>query len=84
MDQNNPSWDTPTMAELFIKQGQVDRAIGIYRKLVAQNPRDASARARLEELEPHHPVTNGETMTFREHMQQIVESVPGALCCFPE
>ena len=80
MDQQNPSWDTPTMAELYAQQGHLDRAVGIYRKLVAQRPDDAQARQRLAELEGKPP-REGAAMSFREHMQKIVESVPGATAC---
>ena len=68
------------MAELYVQQGQVDRAVGIYRKVVAQHPHDIPARKRLSELEGQPP-SEGVAMSFREHMQKIVESVPGATAC---
>ncbi len=68
------------MAELYAQQGQVDRAVGIYRKVVAQHPHDTQARKRLSELESQ-PASEGAAMSFREHMQKIVESVPGATAC---
>jgi tetratricopeptide (TPR) repeat protein len=42
---------TETMAELYLKQGFPDRALGIYRQLVAQNPGDRGLRERMERVE---------------------------------
>jgi len=39
-----------TMAELYMKQGFNDLAIGVYRQLVAQNPMDTELLVRLDEL----------------------------------
>lgn len=75
------SWDTPTMAELFCKQGNPGRAVGIYRKVVLDRPNDATAARRLRELEAQVAPRYGAAMTFREHMQHIVNSVPGATAC---
>jgi tetratricopeptide (TPR) repeat protein len=42
---------TETMAELYVKQGFHDRALGVYRQLVAQNPNDRGLRERMERVE---------------------------------
>jgi tetratricopeptide (TPR) repeat protein len=42
---------TETMAELYLQQGHLDSAVDIYRKLLQQNPADATLRARLRALE---------------------------------
>ena len=42
---------TRTMAELFVEQGSVGKAIEIFRQLVSLDPDDALLRARLAELE---------------------------------
>ena len=42
---------TETMAELYVKQGFYDRALGVYRELVAQNPNDRGLRERMERIE---------------------------------
>ena len=42
---------TRTMAELFVQQGSVGKAIEIFHQLVSLDPDDASLRARLAELE---------------------------------
>ena len=39
-----------TMAELYVKQGFNDLAIGVYRQLVAQHPMDTDLLVRLDEL----------------------------------
>lgn len=69
------------MAELFMQQGHPRRALGIYRKVVRDRPHDQAARRRLTELEAHVGRERNHPMTFREHMQRIVESVPGATAC---
>lgn len=69
------------MAELYVKQGHVERAIGIYRRLVGEHPSDLQAKERLAELEALVASTRGEAMSFREHTQGIVESTPGAVAC---
>ncbi len=72
------------MAELYWKQGQPERAIAIYRHVVRERPDDTQARARLTELETAHTASTGtkeKTMSFREHIQRIVEQVPGTLAC---
>jgi tetratricopeptide (TPR) repeat protein len=42
---------TETMAELYLKQGFHDRALDVYRQLVAQNPADRGLRERMERVE---------------------------------
>jgi tetratricopeptide (TPR) repeat protein len=42
---------TETMAELYVKQGFLDRALDVYRQLVAHNPNDRGLRERLERIE---------------------------------
>jgi tetratricopeptide (TPR) repeat protein len=41
---------TPSLAEIYFKQGQIKEAIETYEGFVSQNPEDESARDRLEEL----------------------------------
>jgi hypothetical protein len=42
---------TETMAELYVKQGFHDRALDVYRQLVAQSPNDRGLRERMERVE---------------------------------
>lgn len=46
-----PAFVTETMAALYVKQGHIGEAIGVYRQLVAQSPNDSGLRAKLAELE---------------------------------
>ena len=43
--------ETPTMAELYASQGHFDRAVAVYRNLLARNPNETQYRERIEELE---------------------------------
>lgn len=60
------------MAELYFKQGHREEAIAIYQRLVAQNPNEPQLRQRLAEI-------SGGSMNFRESLQRMVDSVPGAV-----
>jgi tetratricopeptide (TPR) repeat protein len=42
---------TPTLAEIYYKQGQIDAAIRTYRKVLDQKPHAKAARDRLAELQ---------------------------------
>jgi cytochrome c oxidase assembly factor CtaG len=42
--------NTQTMAELYARQGFIDRAIEVYRRILNQEPENASATRRLAEL----------------------------------
>ena len=50
LDEGPPEIATPTLAEIYFEQGQIDEAIDTYEIIVAQNPEDESSRGRLEEL----------------------------------
>lgn len=67
------------MAELYVSQGHREPAIEIYRQLAAQDPHDADTRARLTDLAAEPTAKKGTPMIFREHLERIVESTPGAL-----
>ena len=45
-----PEIATSRLAEIYLNQGQVQEAINIYEKVVAQNPADDHSRQRLNEL----------------------------------
>ncbi len=45
-----PAFVTETMAELFVAQGFLDRAVGVYEELVRRRPYDAVLSSRLDEL----------------------------------
>lgn len=69
------------MAELYLSQDELSKAVSIYRKVVRDNPADSAATARLAELEEWSQEGDGGTTGFREHTKRVVESVPGAISC---
>lgn len=74
-----PTWETPTMAELYCRQGLPERARAIYRKILRDKPEHAVARQRLLDLETG--ARDGGHVGFRQAVQQIVDQVPGTLAC---
>ena len=50
---------TETMAQLYLEQGFRERAIGVYRQLIDQDPDDAGLRERLAALEATDPPSLG-------------------------
>ena len=53
---------TETMAELYLSQGYHDRALEVYRQLVAQQPGDAALRARMEQVESARSAPSDDAM----------------------
>ncbi len=49
-DDQLPDIATPTLAEIYFKQGQIQDARDIYEKIVMQHPDDEKSLQRLEEL----------------------------------
>ncbi len=49
-----PTFVTETMAALYVQQGLLSEAIGVYRQLVAASPDDAGLKSKLAELERMH------------------------------
>ncbi|MFH1489251.1 MAG: tetratricopeptide repeat protein [Pseudomonadota bacterium] len=45
-----PEIATPTLAEVYFGQGQVERAVAIYEKVIRNHPEDEKSRQRLYEL----------------------------------
>lgn len=43
--------ETPTMAELYASQGHFDKAVTVYRNLLARDPNETQYLERIEELE---------------------------------
>lgn len=77
------------MAELFFEQGQPERAAAIYRHVVRERPDDGEALERLAEIEEivrarrarARSEKPGGAMSFRDHIQRVVDAVPGAMAC---
>jgi Flp pilus assembly protein TadD len=51
MDDDRDRLASPTLAELYVRQGDLGQAVRILKQVLALNPGNASARARLGELE---------------------------------
>jgi tetratricopeptide (TPR) repeat protein len=45
------SFETPTLAEVYRRQGLLDRALGVYRRILDRHPEDAGAQAMVRKLE---------------------------------
>jgi tetratricopeptide (TPR) repeat protein len=49
-DEPIPEIATPTLAELYFSQGQIEAAVETYERILARSPNDARTLARLREL----------------------------------
>ncbi|MFC1611614.1 tetratricopeptide repeat protein [Myxococcota bacterium] len=67
------------MAELFLKQGQLGRALAIYRRLAQERPDDPEITRRRADIEAEMASKAGGPMSFHEQIQRIVDNVPGAI-----
>ncbi len=76
---NEISWDTATMAELYLSQNELEKAVSIYRKLARATPADQSTRQRLNELEEWLEEENGGPIGLRKYTKELVQSIPGAV-----
>ena len=47
----SPDIATPTLAEVYVDQGQIEEAIKTYERVLEQNPDDEQSRERLQELQ---------------------------------
>jgi len=50
VDDDVPEIATPTLAEVYVNQGQLKAAINIYERVLSRHPDDESSRQRLEAL----------------------------------
>jgi len=41
---------TDTLAEIYLKQGHLDRALSVYQDILARDPQNAAARGKFESL----------------------------------
>jgi len=41
---------TPTLAEVYVNQGQIQEAVRVYERVIAQNPEDQTSIVRVQEL----------------------------------
>jgi tetratricopeptide (TPR) repeat protein len=45
------TFETPTLAEVYRRQGLLDRALGVYRRILERHPADLGAQAMVQKLE---------------------------------
>jgi tetratricopeptide (TPR) repeat protein len=81
IEEEQPEIATPTLAEIYFEQGQIEEAIDTYEIIVAQNPEHEFSRGRLEELKSMIAKQNlieeekqGEVREKKEKMIAILES----------
>jgi predicted regulator of Ras-like GTPase activity (Roadblock/LC7/MglB family) len=67
------------MAELYLSQNELEKAVSIYRKLAHDTPADQTTRHRLNELEEWFEEENGGPAGLRKYTKELVQSIPGAL-----
>ena len=67
------------MAELYLSQNELEKAVSIYRKLARDTPSDQTTRQRLNELEEWFEEENGGPVGLRKYTKQLVQSIPGAI-----
>lgn len=68
-DLPGETFQTPSMAELYVKQGLVPEAIALYRKILESQPDRSDLRSRLAELE--HPEGVEKTVTHADLMARL-------------
>ncbi|MEW6664960.1 MAG: tetratricopeptide repeat protein [Thermodesulfobacteriota bacterium] len=86
-----PDIATPTLAEVYFGQGQVQEAIATYQRFLAQNPQAERSRQRLAELQalvspPPSEATGTQpdpTLQKRERMIAVLEAWRSRLCESP-
>jgi len=50
MDQMNTKMNTKTLAEIYLRQGHLEKAYEIFRALLEKDPSDIEVKERLKEL----------------------------------
>ncbi len=70
---------TPTIAEIYFDQGQLEAAVSVYEKVLSKNPRDEKTLVRLKELkslvesEENHVFQEEKAVQSKERMIEILE-----------
>ena len=70
---------TPTIAEIYFDQGQLEAAVSVYEKVISKNPRDEKALVRLKELKSllesaeSHAFQEKKAIHNKERMIEILE-----------
>jgi cytochrome c-type biogenesis protein CcmH/NrfG len=50
-EEEPPEIATPTLAQIYFEQGQIEEAINTYEMIITQDPEDEFSKRRLEELQ---------------------------------
>ena len=70
-------FSSSTLAELYLRQGLQERAVEVYRQVLAEDPRNERARARLAAIEAEPPVSSTanapEEAGSRARRRQVLE-----------
>ncbi len=80
-EEKLPDISTPTLAEIYYKQGQIQEALETYERVVAQNPNDDRSEKRLEELRamlgPESPAQENEANEFKNKNRKMIAVLEG-------
>ena len=70
---------TPTIAEIYFDQGQLEAAVSVYEKVIVKNPQDEKSLVRLRKLkalvesEENHTLQEKKAVHRKEKMIEILE-----------
>lgn len=75
-EEEQPDIATPTLAEIYFDQGQIEEAIQTYEVVVVQNPEDERSKERLQELKAmkaeEKPVEDKEIDEARQKKEKMI------------
>jgi tetratricopeptide (TPR) repeat protein len=67
---------TPTLAEVYVNQGQIQEAVRVYERVIAQNPEDQTSAVRVQELKDmlmvEPPLTEQPTPRTRQKKDKTI------------
>jgi tetratricopeptide (TPR) repeat protein len=76
VEEETPEIVTPTLAEIYFKQGELQKAIDTYKTLIELNPEDTHLRERLEALEtPPQEEAPGDQETQDTHVAGVQRAI---------
>ena len=78
MDNGKVEISTNTIAELYIKQGYLDKALDIYKAIVELEPSNEFAKAKVAELEGKIAGVEGEGAISESETPEAVSAIPVA------
>ena len=83
IEEGLPDISTPTLAEIYFNQGEVQEALETYERVVDQNPNDDRSRKRLEELRAmvgaESPAQENGADEFKEKNRKMIAVLKGWL-----